>query len=176
MSAGVSIAAGVSEVFPSATQLGGTLTASGGGTGLSSIAAGFIPVGNGTTILTSVPYGQKLLAYSTSLTFAASGDQVLTMTATTGTYIIRRVTLGPNINALATVIIVGALRTASGGGGSAVTGAFVVTGLTSTTAFLDQAVTLASGVVTNPNLYVNITTAGAASSTYLSVYGDLVVG
>lgn len=175
----LSFVPGLSQVVGTASQLSGAVvdpaTATQGGTGLTSLAAGFIAMGSGGTPATAIPYGQRLIAYASALSFAASGDQTLTMTSTTGTYIIRRVTLGPNINALATVVLVGLLRTASGGAGSAITGAFVVTGLSATTAYLDQAITLASAVVPNPQLYVNITTAAANSSTAIAVYGDLVL-
>ncbi len=48
-----------------------------------------------------------------------------------------------------------------------------VTGLSATTGFLDQAVTLASAVTTSSQLYVNCTTAAAtAPSSQLFVYAD----
>lgn len=161
-----------------ATQVSGQLTASQGGTGLSSLTAGYVPVGNGTTTLASAPFSSRLIAYATALPLTASGDVVLTMSnaGTLGSYCVRRVTFGlPNAAALATVVVVATLRTAAGGAGSAITGALVVTGLSATTAFLDQAVTLASSVTTSTQLYVNVTTAaGTAPPSQLYVYADIL--
>lgn len=159
-----------------ATQVSGALTASQGGTGLTSMAAGYVAMGNGATPMTAVPYSSRLIAYATALALTASGDVALTMVnaASLGSYAVRRVTYGiPNTSALATVVIVATLRTASNGGGSAITGALVVTGLSATTAFLDQAVTLASAVTTATILFVNVTAAaGTAPPSQIWVYGD----
>lgn len=184
MANGTSIAQGITELLPSATQLTGQtatqitgqITASQGGNGLSSLAAGYTFMGNGTTTLTAVPYSSRLIAYATAMALTASGDVLLTMSnaANLGSYVVRRVTFGlPNTAALATVVVVATLRTASNSGGTAITGALVVTGLSATTAFLDQTVTLASAVTTASQLFVNVTTAaGTAPSSMLFVYAD----
>lgn len=176
----LSFTPGVSQVVGTASQLSGAVvdpaTATQGGTGLTSVAAGYIPMGNGSTPMTSVPYSSRLIAYATALSLTASGDVALTMSgaASLGSYAIRRVTLGmPNAGTFATAVVVATLRTASGGGGSAITGALVVTGLSATTAFLDQTVTLASGVSTASQLYVNVTTgAGGTPVSQIFVYAD----
>lgn len=176
----LSFTPGISQVVGTASQLSGALadpaSATQGGTGLTSMAAGYVAMGNGSTPMTAVPYSNRLIAYATAMPLTASGDVTLTMSnaAALGSYVVRRVTFGmPNTSALATVVVVATLRTASGGGGSAITGALVVTGLSATTAFLDQAVTLASAVTTATILYVNVTTAaGTAPASQIWVYGD----
>lgn len=159
-----------------ATQVSGTLTASQGGTGLSSVPNGYVLVGNGTTTLTSVPYSNRLIAYATALALTASGDVALTMSnaGALGSYAVRRVTYGMGSAAtLATILAVALVRTASGGTGSAITGALVFTGLSATTAYLDQVVTLASAVATSTALYVNVTTAAAtAPASQIYIYAD----
>lgn len=161
-----------------ATQVSGQLTASQGGTALSSIGTNQLALGNSAGVFAATVMGERLLAYSTNLVMTASGDDVLTMSnaAGLGQYIIRRVTWGwPITAALATVVVVATLRTASGGGGSAVTGALVVTGLSATTSYLDQTVTLASSAITASSLFVNVTTAAAtAPSSMLFVWGQSV--
>lgn len=177
MAGGISIAVGVSEIVPTVSQLTGTLTASAGGTGLTSLAAGYVPVGNGTTTLTAVPFGQRLIAYSSGVLLTTSGDQLLTMAATSGQVIPRRVTIANPAVSIATIIAVCTVRTATGGGGSALTGSVVFTGLSATTAFLDQTVLLASGTFSaTSNICVQVTTAiGLASQTLpVTVYGDIV--
>lgn len=148
------------------TQVSGQMTASQGGTGLSSIGANQFSLGNSSGTFVGSVAGERLLAYATALVMSASGDDVMTMSnaANLGQYIVRRVTWGlPVSAALATVIVVATLRTASNGGGSAITGNLAVTGLSSTTSYLDQVVTLASAVVTSSQLYVNVTTAAATA-------------
>lgn len=158
-----------------ATQVSGQMTASQGGTGLSSIGVNQVAIGTAAGAYVGTVQGDKLIAYATNLVMTASGDDVLTMSnaANLGSYIIRRITWGlPITAALATVIVVATVRTASGGGGSAITGNLVVTGLSATTAYLDQVVTLASAVVTASQLFVNVTTAAAtAPSSSLFVWG-----
>lgn len=174
MSNSLTVVSGLSAVVPSATSLGnvtstqvtGQLTASQGGTGLSSIGTNQVPVGTAGGAFAGAVQGDRLIAYSTGLVMSASGDDVLTMSnaGNLGQYIVRRITWGlPVTAALATVVIVATVRTASGGGGSAITGGLVVTGLSATTAFLDQTVTLASAVVSASQLYVNVTTAAATA-------------
>lgn len=176
----ISFTPGVSEVVGTASQLSGALadpaTATQGGTGLTSIGSNQIPVGNSAGAYVASVGGTRLVAYATNLSLTASGDVVLSMSnaANLGSYIVRRVTWGlPISSALATVVVVAAIRTASGGGGAAVTGSLVVTGLSATTAYLDQAVALASAVTTASQLYVNVTTAAAtAPSSQIFVYAD----
>lgn len=176
----LSFTPGISQVTGTASQLSGAVvdpaTATQGGTGLTSLAANYVAIGNGNTPATAVPLSSRLIGYATALSLTASGDVALTMTnaALLGSYIVRRVTWGlPNTAALATVIVVATVRTASGGGGSAITGGLVVTGLSATTAYLDQAVTLASAVATSSQLWVNITTAaGTAPPSQLFIYAD----
>lgn len=176
----LSFTPGISQVVGTASQLSGAVadpvTATQGGTGLTSMAAGYIAMGNGSTPMTAVPYSNRLIAYATAMPMTASGDVVLTMAnaASLGSYAIRRVTWSaPSSGLLATCVIVATLRTASGGGGSAITGALVVTGLSATTAFLDQVVTLASAVTTSSQLYMNITTAAAtAPASQVWIYAD----
>lgn len=178
MAGGISFAQGVTELLPAMSQITGTLPASQGDTGLTTIGANQIAVGNsaGAFVATNIP--DRIIAYATALSLTASGDQVLTMSnaANLGSYIIRRVTYGlPNSSALATVIVVATLRTASGGGGLAITGSLVVTGLSATTAYLDQAVTLASAISTSSQLYVQVTTAaGTAPPSQIYVIGDVL--
>lgn len=178
MSGGVSFAQGVTELLPTMSQITGTLPASQGGTGLTSIGANQIAVGNSGGGYSAANIPDRIIAYSTGLVLTASGDIALTMnnSSNLGNYIVRRVTFGlPQTSALATVIIVATVRTASGGGGSAVTGALVVTGLSASTAYLDQAVTLASAISTSSQLYVNITTAaGTAPNSQIFVIGDVL--
>lgn len=158
-----------------ATQISGQLTASQGGSGLSSIGVNQAPVGTSAGIFAASLVGERLIAYATNLVMTASGDDVLTMSnaANLGQYIIRRITWGfPITSALATVVVIATVRTASGGGGSAVTGNLVVTGLSATTSYLDQTITLASAAVSSTQLYVNVTTAAAtAPSSQLFVFG-----
>lgn len=176
----VTFTPGISDVVGTASQLSGALadpaSATQGGTGLTSMPAGYVAMGNGSTPMTGVPYSSRLIAYATALSFTASGDVALTMSgaAFLGSYIVRRVTWGlPISSALATAIIAATVRTASGGGGAAITGALVVTGLSATTAFLDQAVTLASAVTTSSQLWVNTTVAaGTAPNSQMFVYAD----
>lgn len=171
---------GVSNVVGTASQLSGAIvdpaTASQGGTGLTSLTTGYYMIGNGTVTLTAVPSPNRLIAYSSGVLLTTSGDQLLTMTATAGTFIPRRITLSSPNTTLATIIAVATLRTATGGGGAALTGSLVFTGL-ATTAYLDQAITLASAVFSaTSNLCVQITTAiGLSSQTCpVQVYADMV--
>ena len=161
----------------SAGAITGTLTASQGGTGLTSLTNGYVIVGNGTTTLGSAFHSNRLIAYGTAILFTATGDQALTMSLSSGvSYIPRRVTLANPIGSLATTTPTALLRTASEGGGSAVTGAFVVTGISATTTYLDQAVTLASTTVSSSQLWINVTTAtAAAAAAQVWVFGDLLV-
>lgn len=184
MSNSLTVVSGLTAVIPSATSLGnitstqitGAITASNGGTARTAVNAGYVLLSDGTTTLAQVPYSSRLIAYSTAVSFLASGDQLLTMTSagTMGAYCIRRVTWGlPVSGALATTLGVALLRTGPTGGGSAITGALVMTGLSATTAFLDQAVTLASAVTTSTQLYINVTTtATTAPASSLFVYAD----
>lgn len=182
MSNSLTVVSGISAIIPSATALGnitatqitGTITASNGGNGQSSLAAGYTFIGNGTTALTPCFYSNRLIAYSSGLSMTATGDQIPTMTSTNTNFIVRRVTIANCVNPIATAIAVAALRSASGGGGSAITGALVFTGLSATTAFLDQAVTLASATVQTTQLYVQVTTAiaSATQTLPLQVWGD----
>lgn len=162
----------------SAGAITGSFTASQGGTGLTAVAVNQFPVGTSAGAYALSVVGDRLIAYSTALVMSASGDDVLTMSnaANLGQYIIRRITWGfPITAALATVVVVATVRTASGGGGSAVTGALVVTGLSATNAFLDQTVTLASAAVTSAQLYVQVTTAAAtAPLSQLFIWGQCV--
>ena len=161
-----------------ATQVTGTVTASQGGTGLTSVGLNLFAVGTAAGAYALSGAGDRLIAYSTDLVMTATGDDVLTMSnaVNLGQYIIRRITWGfPVTAALATVVVVATMRTASGGAGSAITGSLIVTGLSATTAFLDQAVTLASAAVTSSQLYVNVTTAAAtAPSSSIFVWGQTV--
>ena len=154
------------------------MTASQGGSGLSSIGLNQFMLGNSSGAFVQTSVGERLIAYSTALVMTATGDDILTMSnaAGLGQYIVRRVTWGfPVTAALATVVIVAALRTASAGGGSAITGSFVVTGLTATNSYLDQAVTLASSAITSTQLYVSVTTAAAtAPLSSLYIWGQQV--
>ncbi len=181
MPAGVSIAAGVTEYFPSATQLGnitstqvaGAITASNGGTGLTAVSSGYVVLGNGSTTLAQSFHSNRLIAYTSGVSLAASGDQLMTMTSTNASCIVRRVTIANDVNALATVVAVATVRTASGGGGSAITGTLVFTGLTATNTYLDQTVTLASTTVNSSQFYIQITTAFAGVGTLpLYIWGD----
>lgn len=185
----ISFIPGVSEVVGTASQLSGALSdpitatqvtgafaVSQGGTGLTSISVGQVSIGTATGGYVGTNISGKYIGYATALTLTATGDQVLTMSAASNlnSYIVRRVTWGmPITGALATCVVVAVLRTASGGGGSAITGSLVLTGLSATTSYLDQAVTLASAVVTATQLFVNVTTAAATAPTsQLFVYGD----
>ena len=161
----------------SAGAITGQLTASQGGTGLSSLTNGYVIVGNGSTTLGSGFHSNRLIAYGTSVSFNATGDTALSMNLSSGfSYIARRVTLANPIGSLATTSPTALLYTASAGGGSAVTGAFVVTGLSATTTYLDQAVTLASTTISSSQLWVNVSTATtAAAAAQLWVFGDLLV-
>lgn len=179
MAGNISVAGGVSEVIPSAAQMGAVTdpaSATQGGTGITSIGVNQVPMGTAAGAYVGTNIGSRLIGYASSLALTASGDIALTMSnaANLGSYIVRRVMWGaPVSSALATCILVATVRTASGGGGSAITGALVVTGLSATTAFLDQAVTLASGITTSTQLYVNVTTAaGTAPASGIYVYGD----
>lgn len=178
MGNGISFAQGVTETLPTMSQISGTLPATQGGTGLTSIGANQIAVGTAAGGFVAANIPDRIIAYATALALTASGDQTLTMSnaANVGSYIIRRVTWGiPLTSALATVVVVATLRTASGGAGSAITGALVVTGLSASTAFLDQAVTLASSISTSSQLYVQVTTAaGTAPTSSLYVFGDVL--
>ena len=160
------------------TQITGQMTASQGGNGLTSVGLNQIPVGTAAGAYALSGVGDRLIAYSTDLVMTATGDDVLTMSnaVNLGQYIIRRITWGfPVTAALATVVVVATMRTASGGAGSAITGSLIVTGLSATTAFLDQAVTLASAAVTSTQLYVNVSTAAAtAPSSSIFVWGHTV--
>ncbi len=176
MANGISFAQGVTEAFPAFSQVTGAASPSQGGTGLTSVGTNQVLVGTSAGAFAASVMGTRMIAYATALSLTASGDQTLTMSnaANLGSYIVRRVTWGlPVSAALATVVVVALLRTASSGAGSALTGALVVTGLSATTGFLDQAVTLASAVTTSSQLYVNCTTAAAtAPSSQLFVYAD----
>jgi hypothetical protein len=158
--------------------LTGTLPVANGGTGLTTIGANQTLIGTSGGLFNAGDVPTRLIAYSTALALTASGDQLLTMnnSVNLGNYIVRRVTWGlPLTSALATVITVATLRTAINGGGSAITGALVVTGLSATTAFLDQVVTLASGISTSTQLVVQVTTlASTAPNSQIFVYADLL--
>lgn len=174
----VTFTPGVSDVVGTASQLSGALadpaTATQGGTGITAVTANQVPVGTAAGTYVAALAGERMIAYSTNLVLTASGDVLMSMSnpANLGSYIVRRVTWGaPVTAALATVIVVALLRSASGGGGSALTGALVVTGLSATNGYLDQAVTLASTMITSSQLYVNITTpAATAPSSQLFVW------
>lgn len=157
------------------TQITGQMTASQGGTALTTIGTNQVPMGNSAGAFAGGTLGERLLSYATNLVLTASGDVLLTMSnaANLGSYIVRRVSWGlPVTAALATVVVVATVRTASNGGGSAITGSLVVTGLSATTAYLDQTVTLASAVTTSTQLFVNVTTAAAtAPSSQIFIYG-----
>lgn len=170
---------GVSAVQPSiaaSSALTGTVPVGNGGTGLTSVALNRQPIGNAAgAYVTAIPDTQ-LIAYATALSVTASGDQLLTMVnnANLGNYIVRRVTCAlPLSTSLASSVVIAVLRTASGGGGAALTGNLVFTGLTTTT-FLDQAVLLASGVSTATQLFVQTLTAAVASNSQLFVYADVI--
>lgn len=176
----LSFTPGISDVVGTASQLSGALadpaTATQGGTGITSVGLNQYPVGTGAGPYAMSVTGERIVAYATALSITASGDFTMTMSnnANLGQYVVRRITWGmPVTAALATVIVVATVRTASGGGGSAVTGALVVTGLSATNSFLDQAVTLASATVTSTQLYVNITTAaGTAPSSQMFIWAQ----
>lgn len=178
MAGGISFAQGITETFPTMSQISGTLPANQGGSGLTTIGTNQVAVGNVGASFTAAVIPDRMIAYATALSLTASGDVALTMSnaANLGSYIIRRVTYGlPNSSALATIIAVATLRTAANGGGLAVTGALVVTGLSATTAYLDQAVTLASAISTSSQLYVQVTTAaGTAPPSQIYVIGDVL--
>lgn len=176
----VTFTPGVSQVVGTASQLSGALadpaTATQGGTGITSIGTNQVAMGNAAGAYVASNLGSRLIAYASSLAMTASGDVALTMSnaANLGSYIVRRVTWGAPVSSLlATCVVVATVRTASSGGGSGITGALVVTGLSATTAFLDQAVTLASGIASASQIYVNVTTAAAtAPASGLYVYAD----
>lgn len=159
-----------------ATQITGSVTVAQGGTGVATIGLNQMLEGNAASAFVPANVGDRLIAFATNLDLTATGDKLFSMSnsANLGSYIVRRITWGlPVTAALATVVVAATVRTASGGGGSAVTGALVVTGLSATTAFLDQAVTLASAVTTSTQLYVNVTVAaGTAPSSQMFVYGS----
>lgn len=163
-------------VSVTATQVTGSIGVSQGGTGVAAIGLNQMLEGTPAGAFIAANVGDRMIAYATNLDLTASGDKLFTMSnnANLGSYIVRRVTWGMPVSAaLATVIVAATVRTASGGGGSAITGALVVTGLSATTAFLDQVVTLASGVTTSTQLYVNVTVAaGTAPSSQMFVYGS----
>ncbi len=113
------------------------LSVANGGTGLAAVGTDQVPVGTSGGAYVASVMGTRVIAYATALSLTASGDTLLTMSnaANLSSYIVRRVTWGlPLTSALATVIIVATVRTASAGGGSAITGGLVVTGLSATTA------------------------------------------
>ena len=168
MTNGISFAQGVSEVLPSAVSQGGT--------GLTAVGTNQVLVGNSGTF-NAANDSYRLVAYATAVSLAASGDQLMTMSnaANLGSYIVRRVTWCQPTVSIGLSTVLATVRTAAAGGGSAITGSLVVTGLTASTAYLDQSVTLASAVTTASQLYINCTLASSgAGSSQLFVYADLL--
>ena len=161
---------GVSAVAPTFTAIG-TLTASQNMTASTNAA--------GTVVSFAAPLqGEKMLAYSTAIVLTASGDILLQMNANlTGGYIVRRTTMATPTATTALVSPVARVATASNGGGTAIVTAVTVSGMTATTAWLDQTIATASTVLTAAQLFFTITTATSTVNSYsIYVFGEALGG
>lgn len=189
----VTVNTGVSEVVGTASMMGGTMSATQitgallasqiGSVDPTAITAGITAAQiiniTATQVVGAPTQGQTvsggtLIGYLNPVNLNTSGDQALTMTSGVTKYFVRNVTWTNATQSLLLAGIIGSIRTATGGGGTAVSTSLGLAGLVNPTDVVNSTLIL-NQTVNAPQLYLRLTSLlGGAGSAACYVFGDVI--